>query len=198
MSEARHDEQIAAGEERVPLEAFYSPTEAELLKMALSQAGIECWLVDEGMGELGLGVAAGGVKVLVLARDLEAAREALAQAPSAQDEPEGSPAIETAPEWVLADLGRLTAATGAGEPVPPLLDSGVEVRVHRLHDGSELAEARAEQAVLLVALEGGCQVGVDGGPRPLAAPGLLLVRPGGLYRVAGTGEGLLLEIRAAG
>jgi hypothetical protein len=186
---------ITAGEERVPLDAFYSPTEAELLKMMLGQAGIECWLADEGMGELGLGVAAGGVKVLVLARDLEAAREALAQVPSAQDEPAESPAIETTPEWVLADLGRLAAATGAGEPVPPLLEAGVEARLHRLADGMELPEGRAEQGVLLVALQGGCRVNVEGGPRVLNAPGLLVVRAGGLYRVLGTGEALLLELR---
>lgn len=70
----------------VTIARFFSPAEAHGLRMALEEAGIPAWVVDEGLGtSFGVGV---GARLQVRATDEEAARQFLAAAPVAPETPE--------------------------------------------------------------------------------------------------------------
>ncbi len=59
----------------ITLETLTSPSEAQLLRMALEEAGIEAWVTDETLGSMyGVGI---GSRLQVRARDEAAAREVL-------------------------------------------------------------------------------------------------------------------------
>jgi hypothetical protein len=67
----------------VTIARFFSPPEAHGLRMALEEAGIPAWVVDEGLGtSFGVGV---GARVHVRATDEEAARQLLDAAPVAPE-----------------------------------------------------------------------------------------------------------------
>jgi hypothetical protein len=68
-----HEELAAVGR-------FFSPAVAHACRMALEEAGIEAWILDESAGaSFGVGI---GIEVRVRARDLDAAREILESAPA--------------------------------------------------------------------------------------------------------------------
>jgi hypothetical protein len=64
----------------VPVATAFNPIEAELIRGRLEQAGIRVFVADEGIASMhyGLGIAAGGVKVMVSAQDLSRAQDELA------------------------------------------------------------------------------------------------------------------------
>lgn len=81
---------------------FDTPFAAEEARIVLEEEEIDCVIGDETTGDLGLigGATAGGVKLFVMAEDVERAVQALAATPARKDlviEPEedkGAPAEE--------------------------------------------------------------------------------------------------------
>lgn len=75
--------------ELVPVARTFNPIDAQLIRCRLEQAGIPTFLADEGIASMhfGLGIAAGGVKVMVSAPDVALAQEELAR-------PEATVALE--------------------------------------------------------------------------------------------------------
>ena len=64
----------------VTLETLTSPADAQLLRMALQEAGINAWVTDETLGSMyGVGI---GSRLQVRAKDEAAAREILASTPA--------------------------------------------------------------------------------------------------------------------
>jgi DNA-directed RNA polymerase subunit RPC12/RpoP len=78
-----HDDHASSDAPLVPVATAFNPVEAQLIQMRLQQAGIAAQLADENLASMhyGLGIAAGGVKVLVPASDVAAAQEVLAAEP---------------------------------------------------------------------------------------------------------------------
>jgi hypothetical protein len=84
------DEQLAM------VARFFSPAVAHACRMALEEAGIEAWVLDESAGaSFGVGI---GIEVRVRAQDLDAAHEILESAPA--------PASEMPPEVAEAPCPR--------------------------------------------------------------------------------------------
>jgi len=66
---------VVEGEPTVTLETLTGPAHAQLLRMALEEAGIAAWVVDDNLGSMyGVGI---GSRLQVRARDEAAAREIL-------------------------------------------------------------------------------------------------------------------------
>ena len=66
---------VVEGEPTVTLARYFSPAEAQAMKMALEQAHIDAWVADEVLGTMyGVGV---GARLQVRRRDLGRAREVL-------------------------------------------------------------------------------------------------------------------------
>lgn len=70
----------------VTIARYFSPAEAHAVRMALEEAGIPAWVIDEASGtSFGIGV---GARVQVRATDEDAAREFLAVPPITPETPE--------------------------------------------------------------------------------------------------------------
>ena len=64
----------------VVFETFYNPIEANIVKARLLDSGIQCFLSDENIGsQLGYNQAIGGVKLNLFEKDVETAKEILAE-----------------------------------------------------------------------------------------------------------------------
>jgi hypothetical protein len=72
-----------AAADLVVVATAFNPTRAQLIRMRLEEAGLEVQMADENLPRIhyGYGIAAGGVKVLVRAGDVEVARTILAEPP---------------------------------------------------------------------------------------------------------------------
>jgi DNA-directed RNA polymerase subunit RPC12/RpoP len=74
---------VVEGEPTLTLETLTSPADAQLLRMALQEAGITAWVVDESLGSMyGVGI---GSRLQVRAKDEAAAREILKSTPAPSD-----------------------------------------------------------------------------------------------------------------
>jgi hypothetical protein len=74
---------VVEGEPTLTLETLTSPADAQILRMALQEAGITAWVVDESLGSMyGVGI---GSRLQVRAKDEAAAREVLKSAPASSD-----------------------------------------------------------------------------------------------------------------
>jgi len=74
---------VVEGEPTMTLETLTSPAHAQLLRMALQEAGITAWVVDDNLGSMyGVGI---GSRLQVRAKDEAAAREVLKSAPASSD-----------------------------------------------------------------------------------------------------------------
>jgi hypothetical protein len=74
---------VIEGEPTLTLETLTSPAHAQLLRMALEEAGITAWVVDESLGSMyGVGI---GSRLQIRAKDEAAAREVLASTPAPSD-----------------------------------------------------------------------------------------------------------------
>jgi hypothetical protein len=74
---------VVESEPTATIATFFSPAEAHASRMALEDAGIRAWVVDEAGGTMyGVGI---GARLQVRAKDQGAAREVLAAAPISGD-----------------------------------------------------------------------------------------------------------------
>ncbi|HXB57315.1 MAG TPA: DUF2007 domain-containing protein [Vicinamibacteria bacterium] len=74
---------VVESEPTVTVANFFSPAEAHGSRMALEEAGIPAWVMDEGLGTIyGVGV---GTRVQVRASDADAARQVLSSQPAPGD-----------------------------------------------------------------------------------------------------------------
>jgi hypothetical protein len=75
--------EVVESEPTVTVATFFSPAEAHGSRMALEEAGIPAWVMDESVGTIyGVGV---GTRVQVRAKDADAAREVLSSPPAPGD-----------------------------------------------------------------------------------------------------------------
>jgi hypothetical protein len=71
---------VVEAQELVTLARYFSPVEAHAHRMALEEAGIKAWVLDEDLGTMyGIGI---GPRLQVRAEDEAAAREVLNSAPA--------------------------------------------------------------------------------------------------------------------
>jgi hypothetical protein len=71
---------VVEGQELATLARYFSPVEAHAHRMALEEAGIKAWVLDEDLGTMyGVGI---GPRLQVRLEDLAAAREVLDSAPA--------------------------------------------------------------------------------------------------------------------
>jgi hypothetical protein len=74
---------VIEGEPTVTLETLTGPAHAQLLRMALEEAGITAWVIDDNLGSMyGVGI---GSRLQVRAKEEAAAREVLKSAPAPSD-----------------------------------------------------------------------------------------------------------------
>jgi hypothetical protein len=75
--------EVVESEPTVTVATFFSPAEAHGSRMALEEAGIRAWVMDESLGTMyGVGV---GTRVQVRAKDVDAARQVLSSQPAPGD-----------------------------------------------------------------------------------------------------------------
>jgi hypothetical protein len=80
---------VVESEPTVTIASSFGPPEAHASRMALEEAGIPAWVVDEAGGTMyGVGI---GVRLQVRAKDESSAREVLSAAPISREGPERPP-----------------------------------------------------------------------------------------------------------